>query len=155
MVVREMVDEAALQLADRRQACCRVSLWAGYEMSRPDWEPTCRRQGPHAGVSRKLAGPVQLRSALERVVVGLFREAVDPRRRVKRVGLGFGGLVDERLAGLTLFDDPQAREQERKLTTASAEIKRRFGKNALVRGLSFREGATARERNEQVGGHHA
>lgn len=155
VVVREMVDEAALQLADRRQACCRVSLWAGYEMSRPDWEPACRRQGPHAGVSRKLAGPVQLRSALERVVVGLFREAVDPRRRVKRVGLGFGGLVDERLAGLTLFDDPQAREQERKLTTASAEIKRRFGKNALVRGLSFREGATARERNEQVGGHHA
>ena len=155
VVTREMVDEAALQLADRHAACSQVSLWVGYEMPRGDWELACRRGGPHAGVSRKLAGPRQLRSALENVVVGLWREAVDPRRRVKRVGLGFGALVDERFAGLTLFDDPQAGEQERRLTSASAAIKRRFGKNALVRGLSFREGATARERNEQVGGHHA
>lgn len=155
VVVREMVDEAALQLAERGAACTQASLWVGYEMGHADWELVLHGHTPHAATSRKLAGPIQLRSELERVTVALFREAVSPTRRAKRIGLGFGGLVDERLAGQTLFDDVEAGEQERRLTATSVEIKRRFGKNALVRGLSFREGATARERNEQVGGHHA
>ena len=34
-------------------------------------------------------------------------------------------------------------------------IKKRFGKNAILKGMNFQEGATARERNEQVGGHKA
>ena len=35
------------------------------------------------------------------------------------------------------------------------KIKQRFGKNAILRGLNFEEGATAKERNEQIGGHKA
>ena len=35
------------------------------------------------------------------------------------------------------------------------EIKKKFGKNALLKGLNFEEGATARERNAQIGGHKA
>ena len=46
-------------------------------------------------------------------------------------------------------------EKERKLQNATISIKRRFGKNALLRGMSFEEGATARERNQQIGGHKA
>jgi DNA polymerase V len=38
---------------------------------------------------------------------------------------------------------------------AQLEIKRRFGKNAILRGLNFDEGATAKERNKQIGGHKA
>ncbi len=44
-------------------------------------------------------------------------------------------------------------EKERKLQKAMLNIKDRFGKNALLRGISFTDGATARERNMQVGGH--
>ena len=38
---------------------------------------------------------------------------------------------------------------------AQLKIKQRFGKNAILRGLNFEEGATAKERNEQIGGHRA
>ena len=48
-----------------------------------------------------------------------------------------------------------ARERERKQQKVVLEIKEKWGKNAILRGMNFSEGATARERNEQVGGHKA
>lgn len=48
-----------------------------------------------------------------------------------------------------------AEDKERRLQKALLEIKGRYGKNAVLRGTSFLEGATGRERNEQIGGHKA
>jgi len=48
-----------------------------------------------------------------------------------------------------------ARERERKQQEVVLEIKEKWGKNAILKGMSFSKGATARERNEQVGGHKA
>ena len=46
-------------------------------------------------------------------------------------------------------------EKEKKMQKAVLEIKRRFGKNAIVRGMNLEEGATAIDRNSQIGGHKA
>ena len=48
-----------------------------------------------------------------------------------------------------------ALEKERKTQQMVLDIKKKFGKNAVLRGMSLQEGATARERNEQIGGHKA
>ena len=48
-----------------------------------------------------------------------------------------------------------ARERERKQQEVVLEIKEKWGKNAILKGMNFSEGATARERNQQVGGHKA
>ncbi len=45
--------------------------------------------------------------------------------------------------------------KERKVQTAILNIKKQFGKNAILKGLNYEEGATAKERNEQIGGHKA
>ena len=45
--------------------------------------------------------------------------------------------------------------RERRMQETIINIKKRFGKNALLRGLNFEEGSTARERNRQIGGHKA
>ncbi|MBR4731094.1 MAG: DNA methylase [Prevotella sp.] len=66
---------------------------------------------------------------------------------------------------LDLFTDYEALEKqrqeeqakldkERRIQETQLRIKKRFGKNAILRGLNFEEGATAKERNEQIGGHH-
>ena len=47
------------------------------------------------------------------------------------------------------------REKERKLQEAMLSIKKKYGKNAILKGTSLEEGATARERNRQIGGHKA
>ena len=48
-----------------------------------------------------------------------------------------------------------ARERERKQQEVVLAIKDKWGKNAILRGMNFSEGATARDRNQQVGGHKA
>ena len=46
-------------------------------------------------------------------------------------------------------------EKERKLQEAMLDFRKRFGKNAVLKGMNLEEGATARERNTQIGGHKA
>ena len=46
-------------------------------------------------------------------------------------------------------------EKEKKMQQAVLDIKKKYGKNAVLRGTSFQEGATARSRNSQIGGHKA
>ena len=72
-----------------------------------------------------------------------------------RINLGFGNLMPEEFATIDLFSDIEADERERDLARAVLAVKDKYGKNALVKGLSFTAGATARERNDQVGGHRA
>ena len=52
-----------------------------------------------------------------------------------------------------LFTDYTAVERDRKLQRAVLDIKRRYGKNAVVRGMDLQEAGTAMERNRQIGGH--
>ena len=52
-------------------------------------------------------------------------------------------------------EERKALEKERRMQEAQLKIKQRYGKNAILRGLNFDEGATAIERNKQIGGHKA
>ena len=47
------------------------------------------------------------------------------------------------------------REKEKRLQEATLVIKKRYGKNAILKGTNYQEGATMRERNQQIGGHRA
>ena len=47
------------------------------------------------------------------------------------------------------------KEREKRMQKALLDIKKKYGKNAVLKGMNMREGATAKERNEQIGGHKA
>lgn len=171
VVLREMADALALDLVDKGLACGHLSLYAGYARERRAWDerdapaPAQTFTGEHgtrvlghaadgASASRKLPEATDSREALTAQLLGLFSEVVDPNRPIRRVNIAFGALVPVECAELSLFTDVEAQAAERRLAQATNAVKRRFGKNALLRGVSFRPGATGRERNRQVGGHH-
>lgn len=169
VVLREMVDNLALELVDKALVCGHVSLYVGYAHERgpADEKDTATetftgehgtrvvgRRGEGANASRKLAEATSSRETLTAAFLALFSEIVDPNRSVRRVNISVGELVPEKYAELTLFSDPAADMAEKSLARATMAVKRRFGKNALLRGISYRPEATGRERNEQVGGHH-
>ena len=104
----------------------------------------------------------------------LFDRLVNPYLLIRRLNLTVNHVVSESVADvkhtepqqLDLFTDYDALEKqkqeeqarldkERRIQEAQLKIKQRFGKNAILRGLNFSEGATAKERNEQIGGHKA
>ena len=62
---------------------------------------------------------------------------------------------DESIMQLDLFTDTKKLEKEKNLQEAMLEIKQKFGKNAVLKGTNYMEGATMRERNRQIGGHKA
>lgn len=169
IVLREMADAAALELVDKGLACGHVSLYVGYARERPAWdgmrpaaqtftgEHGTRALGlpaPHAAASRKLDEITCSRARIIEHLLALYDAVVDKNRPIRRINISLGALVPEEFATPTLFTDLQAEKSEHDLAEATIAIKRRFGKNALVRGLSYRPQATARERNQQVGGHH-
>lgn len=51
--------------------------------------------------------------------------------------------------------DTKSLEKEKRIQQATLEIKKKFGKNALLKGLSLEDEATARQRNSSIGGHKA
>lgn len=113
------------------------------------------RGGEHAGGSRKLPFRTNSYHKLMEAFDRLWKETVDPGRRIRRLSVGLGNLMPEEFATIDLFTDVEAEGRERDLQNAVIAVKGKFGKNALLRGISLTEKATARERNEQVGGHHA
>lgn len=52
-------------------------------------------------------------------------------------------------------EEKRIRDRERRLQESMLEIKKKYGKNAILKGLSYQEGATGKERNRQIGGHKA
>ena len=85
-----------------------------------------------------------------------FREKVNPGLLVRRIGLSLNDPKAETGAVQTdMFTDPEEQDRERRIQEAMIGVRGRFGRNALVRGMSLLEGATAMERNEQIGGHRA
>jgi DNA polymerase V len=103
----------------------------------------------------------------------LYDRIVNPILFVRRLTLTVNNVVKEKdvtivhePVQLDLFTDYAAEEQkkkenakrqkkERSIQEARLKIKRQFGKNAILKGINFEEGATARERNAQIGGHKA
>lgn len=154
-IALEMTDEIVLDLIEKRLATGQLSLWIGYEMSAEDWEMLTHRHGPGASISHKLVRHTYSREELMATVGALFDTAVDPARKIKRLGLCAAALVPAQDSELTLFTDVEAERQERNLMEAALAVRNRFGKNALIRGRSLRPEATGCERNAQIGGHHA
>lgn len=109
----------------------------------------------HGGGQRRLVGRTNSFRKIWAAFERLFEETVEADRTIKRVSIGFGDLVPEELADIDLFCDLAAEERERRLASTVNAVKGRWGGNALLRGTSFKREATGRERNQQVGGHHA
>ena len=56
---------------------------------------------------------------------------------------------------LSQAEEAAARDREKRRQKALVSIKRKFGKNAILKGMNLEEGATAKDRNAQIGGHKA
>ena len=104
----------------------------------------------------RFEAPTNLGSTLIGESVKLFEKITNPALTVRRITLNAGRVTpDDGICQVNLFTDPQKQEKEKKLQQAMLSIKNKYGKNAVLKASSFEEGATMRQRNEQIGGHSA
>lgn len=132
-----------------------------------------RKVPKHAHGTANLKAPTRSSREIIRAVMDLFDRIVKEGLLVRRINITANHVQDEKEAAkketyeqLTLFTDYQGKEEkkqeeqealerEKHLQDALLEIKKRYGKNAVLKGMNLEEGATAMERNKQIGGHKA
>ena len=127
----------------------------------------------HAHGTSNFDEPTSSSRMMMDAAAALFDRLVNSDLLIRRLNLCVNHVVAESTLAarpqqprqLDLFTDYEAqerqrqeeqalRDKERRLQEAQLKIKHRFGKNAILRGLNYEEGATAKERNAQIGGHH-
>lgn len=144
LIVKEMLDALCLDLAEKGLAAQSVTLAVGYSY---DLELK-----PASGTAALRGGGSSYRVLLS-PVMELYGRIVERDKPIRRINVTLNGIGKKTYEQYDLFTDAAGAERDRKLQQAALEIKRRFGKNALVRGMDLQEAATARERNRQIGGH--
>ena len=167
-------DQIVLTVGYDRESLTNPAIRAQYhgEVS-TDWYG--RSVPKHAHGTLSLYHPTSSSQQIIHAVTELYDRIVNPVLLIRRLNITVNHVISEDEARrqrqnspvqLDLFTDyeAEAREQkkdrnaaakERRLQEAALKIKKEFGKNALLRGLNYAEGATQKERNNQIGGHKA
>lgn len=144
LAVKEMADLLALELVEKELVTDSITLHVGYS-NRYDTKPA------HGTTTMTVttSSARQIISYTEK----LYDRIVAPFRSVRRMTLTFNNVVDECLGQYDLFTSPKELEKEHQLQKAMLDIKEKFGKNAILKGMNLENGATTVERNQQIGGH--
>lgn len=178
LIVQEMVDLLAMDLLDKGLVTDKLVLTVGYDRDSLT-DPTIRAayEGriclDHYGrpVPQHAHGTINLRRRcasarmMTRGILELYDQIVDSALLVRRVNIAALNVTAPDEPGawqLDLFSDFAAREwEERELEREGRQqrtmlqIRKKYGKNAILKGMNFLEGATTRDRNAQIGGHKA
>ena len=165
IIVMEMADSLVLQLTDKGLVTDSLTLDVGYDRENCD---SGKYRGPvhidHYGRtvpkgahgSTKLDNPTNLGSILISATTELFERIADKTLTVRRITIAANRVIkDEGFFQVDLFTDTTKLEKEKKLQNAMLGLKKKFGKNAVLKGTNYLDGATMRERNQQIGGHKA
>lgn len=181
LVVWEMADLLALDLLEKRLVTKRLVLTVGYDIEnlidparRKAYrgEVTVDRYGrrvpKHAHGTANLPQRTSSAKQITAAVLALYDRIADANLLIRRMNLTANDVTNENavrtgeIEQLDLFTDAAARkkeaaalEKERRAQEAFLSIKRKFGKNAVLKGVNLEEGATAKERNDKIGGHKA
>ena len=164
IIVREMTDLLVLDLVEKRLVTDQMVLHIGYdaESLSPDYQGDVESDWYGRNVPKPAHGSVNLgrqtssTSLIADAVMDLYDRIVDRRLFIRRVYVVANHVVDEsKVEGvqLDLFEEPVDTGRERSRQEAILAIRRKFGKNAILTGIDFEDGATTRERNNQIGGH--
>lgn len=149
LIVKEMADQVALDLFSKGQVTQHLSLVLVYDDDKP----------PDHGLEHLPYPTSSSRLVMDAFVRIYDRVAVRDHTDLKRVYMGADRQKeDEAVRQMDLFDDPEKEEaddKDRRIQTALMKIKGKYGKNAVLRGMDLQEGATQKERNEQISGHKA
>lgn len=180
LIVREMTDLLVLDLVSKGLVTDQIILTVGYDISDipDDYEGIITKDHYGRKVPKSAHGSANLgrhisstKIILEKVTE-LYKSIVDSRLKVRRMYVVANHVIaensvkEEEFVQLDFFTDyaeKQAKNQEEKkqlkkekqLQKAMIMIKDRYGKNAILKGMNYLEGATTKDRNRQVGGHKA
>lgn len=178
LVALEMAQGLALELVGKELVTDQIVMTVGYDVENRDYTGETvtdrygRRMPKHAHGTQNLERFTSSEKRISQAVTELFGRIVDKKLLIRRLYLtathvaAEGTQKREGAQQMDLFTDYAAQEaqrqeeeeeleREKRRQQAVLAIKGKYGKNAILKGVNFEEGATAKERNETIGGHKA
>lgn len=172
LVVHEMTDSLALDLFDKGLAANQIVLHIGYDKNSENYSGPLHINHFGQAVPKPAHGNVNLNvhtssaTELSAAALSLYDRIVNSKLSIHRLSVTFNNVIDESKADnyiqYDLFTTPEeidlkerTAKRDRKIQKAILDIQKKYGKNAILKGMSFEDGATAIERNQQIGGHKA
>lgn len=144
LIVKEMLDLMCLELVSKRLITDSVSIYIGYSNS---------LDLPGAKGTASIAKKTNADSLIIPAVTALYDHIVNPAYPVRRININMNRVVpDSGAEQLSLLDEIDT-TKDKAIQETVLQIKSRYGKNAILKGMNFEEAATTRERNRQIGGH--
>ena len=184
LVTREMADLLVLDIVEKGLLTDQIVLTIGYDIENltdeireraykgeVTYDHYGRAVPKHAHGTHNLAKHTSSTREILHAVDELYDKIVNPNLLIIRINIAFCRVMDEESAKnqipaeqLDIFsileekpveDNSEELQKERKMQLALLEIKGMYGKNAIMKGMNLEEGATAKDRNSQIGGHKA
>lgn len=146
VIIKEMTDVLVLDLVEKQLITDSVTIWVAYDH---------RSERPGVNGTVKFSMATNRSSLIIENTGRLFQSITDKHTPIRRLGVCANHVVSEDYLQYDLFSDPSEVEKEKNLQHAILDIKHRFGKNAIMRGMNLLPCSTYRERNTQIGGHKA
>ena len=143
LAMKEMVELKVLDLVEQHLVTRHIVLYVGYS----------NKKIKATGGSLKIGVCTNSYRILLSEFITLYKRTTHLNCPIRRLGISFGGVIDEKYEAYDLFTDYQEIEKERKLQEALINIKGRYGKNAVFKGMDLLEKATTLKRNKLIGGH--
>ncbi len=144
LVFEEMVQNACYEMMNRKVISRSAFFFVGYSK---DIKPV-------DGGAVKLDEATNLFSLILPNMLSAFDKLVSKNCPIRKLSIGFT-VLDESSEGYDFFTDTIKVEKEKKTEKAVLEIKRKYGKNSLLKGMSYIDGATTKIRNKLIGGHNS
>ncbi len=142
-VLKEMVDNLSLDLVEHGLCTGSISLRIGYS----------ERGIASTGGSVKLASATDSSKRLTDEFVRYYKKTTRRDALIRKINIGFCRLTPGDFVNLDLFSDYEDDDRERKRQRVIIDLKKKYGKNCIVKGLSLTKEGTAQKRNLLVGGH--
>ena len=178
VVIKEMVDNMALDLVEKHLVTNHVSLMINYDTSNNlnNYSGEITKNYYGKDVAKPTGGSISLSEytssgrVLSEAILEIYEQTVNKNLMVRRINIGADSVIPKSdsdrvvVKQYSIFSDiekeereyikqKEVLEKENNLQEAIINIRNRFGKNSILKGTNYEEGATGKQRNEQIGGH--
>ncbi len=164
LIVKEMAELLALDLFDKRLVTSSVTLMVGYDVESAEDEQFSgevvrdfygRSVPKPANGSISVGNDTNSSRAIVDGFMALYERIVNPALMIRRINITANNVLPVSERQLGLFDEQSGSEKEDSLQKTRLALMKKYGKNALLKGMNLEEGATTIDRNAQIGGHKA
>jgi len=166
IVLAEMIDSLCCEMYTKNIVAKGFTWWVSFDWKSlevcPEYDGPVvidfygRLHPKHSGGTARLREKTNSYDLVSAALLAQFDKKTDHRLLFRKLGVNAMDIKeDDGMIQLDMFMNYAALEREKRIQGAMLEIRKRFGRNAVIKGINLMEGATSIERNQQIGGHKA